>query len=89
MEYTRDTRIIDLTLGQFTEWMKEMGFEAKKPAEHKNYVYGLSGIMSLFGCKKSKAQRLKDGLLAPAVSQNGKLIVVDADKAMELFNQQK
>lgn len=88
MEISRDTRIIDLTIGELEEWLVSKGVsERQEQAKNsQDYVYGLNGIMELFGCSKSKAQRLKNGVLAPAVSQNGKLIVVDARKAMELFN---
>ncbi len=50
------------------------------------YVYGLRGIRELFGVSHATAQKLKDGILKPAVRQYGRKIVVDADMAMELFN---
>lgn len=52
-------------------------------------VYGLKGIRELFGVSHLTAQRYKDGILAPAIKQNGRKIVVDVDYAMELFNKKE
>ena len=57
-------------------------------ASHR-HVYGLRGIETLFGVSHKTAQMYKDTFLAPAVKQNGRKIVVDADLALELFNQHK
>lgn len=91
MSINSNTRIIDLTIGEFEEWLNSKGLTNERESAHQTtqYVYGLNGIMHLFGCSKSKAKRLKDGVLAPAVCQNGRSIVVDAKKAMELFNTYK
>lgn len=86
MEITSNTRIIDLTIGEVEEWLKGLNIVAPQKPSPKHYVYGIAGIMSLFGCSKSKAVRLKNGVIAPACCQNGRSIVVDAEKAMELFN---
>ena len=55
----------------------------------RRYVYGLKGIMKLFGVSNVTAQRYKRGLIREAVSQNGRIIVVDADKALQLFKEKK
>lgn len=52
----------------------------------RRYVYGLRGIRDLFNVSHTTAQRYKNTFLAPAITQRGKKIVVDADRAMELFN---
>lgn len=52
----------------------------------KRYVYGLRGIQGLFNVSHATAQKYKDGILKDAVYQSGRTIVVDADKALELFN---
>ena len=49
------------------------------------YIYGLAGIREMFGVSHATAQKLKDTVLAPAVKQYGRKIVVDARMAMELF----
>lgn len=55
----------------------------------KRYVYGLKGIQELFNVSHLTAQRYKDGILKEAVFQSGRKIVVDADKAIELFNERR
>lgn len=49
------------------------------------YVYGIKGIMDLFGCSRSTAAKYKSGLLKKAVSQHGRKITIDVRKARELF----
>ena len=61
--------------------------QTAKPAGR--HVYGLRGIETLFGVSHKTAQMYKDTFLAPAVKQNGRKIVVDADLALELFNNRK
>ena len=57
----------------------------RKPDTTPNYIYGLAGIKELFGVSHATAQKLKNTVLAPAVKQYGRKIVVDAKMAMELF----
>lgn len=61
--------------------------EAPAPTPSRRYVYGLKGIMELFNVSNMTAQRYKRTIIKDAVSQNGRKIVVDADKAVALFNQ--
>lgn len=56
------------------------------PSSGKRYVYGLKGIQELFNVSHGTAQKYKDGILKNAVFQSGRKIVVDVDKALELFN---
>ena len=52
----------------------------------KNLVYGLAGLSQLLGCSISTAARIKkSGVLDPAIRQTGKIIVVDADLALDLM----
>ena len=89
------TPIAALTVGDVKELLLELGMGSCAPANRpvtnapKRYVYGLKGIQSLFGCSHLTAQRYKDGFLKPAVMQQGRKIVVDAEKAMELFKNYK
>lgn len=56
----------------------------------KRYVYGLNGIASLFGCSRTQAYRIKSsGKIDSAIKQTGRLIIVDADKALELAAKKK
>lgn len=53
--------------------------------DDKRYVYGIDGIARLFGCSKPTANRIKkSGKIDGAITQIGRKIVVDADKALEL-----
>ncbi len=78
------TRLVDLTIGELEEWIKTITM-SKEESREKRYVYGISGIMDLFGCSESTARRLKNGKIREAVNQSGRTIVTDVDKAMELF----
>ena len=91
--YTEATPLAMLTVGQFKEVManampqqiKEMLREQPTTETTPNYIYGLAGIRQMFGVSHTTAQKLKDTILAPAVKQCGRKIVVDARLAMELF----
>ena len=61
--------------------------DMQAPAQAPRYVYGLKGIMQLFGCSNMTAQRYKKGIIKAAVSQYGRKIVTNADLALELFRQ--
>ena len=52
----------------------------------KTYVYGIKGLAAILGCSRPTAQRIKStGKLDSAISQTGRTIVVDVDKALELI----
>ena len=87
MEITKETPIAALTVGQFEELFLRKQSEAENnQSKEKRYVYGIRGIADLLGCSRVTAQRYKDSFLRPAVCQRGRVIVTDADKAIELFN---
>lgn len=49
------------------------------------YAYGIPGICEIFGCSKPTAQRIKrSGVIAGAITQYGRTIVIDRQKALEL-----
>lgn len=60
--------------------------EREQP-QAKRYVYGLKGIKELFHVSHVTAQRYKNTFLAPAVTQQGRKIMVDAEKALQLFSE--
>jgi len=85
---SNETPLSFLTVGQFLELLNT-GKQPEKvviPDTSKRLVYGLHGIRSLFNVSHATAQRYKDTIIKDAVSQRGRKIVVDADKALELFN---
>jgi len=83
-----ETPIAMLTVGQLMELLNT-DKKQEVPAVQKttNYVYGLNGIKKLFSVSHATAQRYKDTIIKDAVSQNGRKIIVDSEKAIELFNQ--
>ena len=87
---TSDTRIIDLTVGQLMELLEQKQAPAEikeEPEKAKRLVYGISGIAQLFNCSMTTANRIKaSGRIDEAITQHGRIIVVDADKALVLFN---
>lgn len=91
-----DTPLATMTLGQLAAFLegrpRTIGAaiaQAPAPTPARRYVYGLKGIMDLFKVSNVTAQRYKRGIIKEAVSQNGRVIVVDADKALELFKERK
>lgn len=89
------TPVAVLTVGQQKELFREMVKEiigevnvsAPSEKQEKRYVYGIAGIASLFNVSHATAFKLKCGVLAPAILQQGRKILVDADMAIELFRQ--
>lgn len=66
------------------------GAPAQAPVEHvkeRRLVYGIAGIAQVFNCSMTTANRIKkSGRIDKAIKQHGRVIVVDADLALELFN---
>lgn len=94
MKVTKETPIAALTVSQLTELLEKdkapSMIQAPQPVDYtKGYVYGLKGIRQLFGVSHATAQRYKDSFLKPAVRQNGRKIVVEVSKALELFDNHK
>ena len=51
----------------------------------RKYVYGIPGIVRLFGCSLPTANRIKkSGKIDKAITQIGRKIIVDAELALEL-----
>ncbi len=89
-----DTPIWQLSVRELLEiidnstLLKMPNEEIKKDAP--NYVYGISGLAKLLGCSKGHASKLKaEGLFDEAIIQNGRKIIIDSDKALELFKKNK
>lgn len=83
------TRLIDLTVGELMELLdvvKTIPQEAPKLPERR-LVYGIAGIAQIFNCSITTANRIKaSGRIDKAIMQSGRIIVVDAELALELFN---
>jgi len=77
---------IDEVIDRFAEKFAALMGGDDNPSPKKNLVYGLAGLSRLLGCSTSTAARIKkSGVLAPAIHQTGKIIVVDADLALDLM----
>ena len=69
-----------MTLGELLEAITVA--RDRRPAT----VTGLEGIASIFGVSISTAKRIKaSGIIDKAISQQGRVIVTDVDKALELY----
>lgn len=84
--FTNETPLALLTVGQFLELVQQKEQpKAETLKSEKVYVYGLRGIRKLFNVSHATAYRYKETIIKDAVSQQGRKIVIDAEKAMELF----
>lgn len=88
-----ETLVVQLTREQLVDAIREaVGLGLREDDNvnskvKKHYVYGLQGIADLLGASKSTAARIKaSGVLDPAISQQGKIIVCDADLAIDLLS---
>lgn len=96
-EITPETPIIQMTAGQLADYLSShaatlqpaAGTPVAQADTPRRYVYGIKGIMQLFGVSNVTAQRYKRGIIREAVRQNGRIIVVDAERALQLFNERK
>ena len=77
---TDNTPLSELTVGEFLELLRSGGQSAPRPV-----VHGLQGLADLLGTSVSTVKRYRD-LLAPAIAQRGRTVVVDADKALRLWS---
>ena len=78
---------VQMTVEEYLE-MKSRQEVKETLTKPKNLVYGLDGIKQLFGCSTTTAWRIKNSeWIRPAISQVGRKIVVDADLALELANE--
>jgi hypothetical protein len=87
-----NTPIALLTVRQLQEVLGLAQETQKKEVREespKKYVYGLAGIRKLFNISHATAQRYKDTIIADACFQQGRKIIVDVDKALELFSKKK
>lgn len=90
-----DTPIWQLSVRELIEILDNNSTLLKNPIEENrkdapNYVYGIAGLARLLGCSKGHASKLKaEGLFDEAIIQNGRKIIIDSEKALELFKKNK
>lgn len=85
-----DKPLISCSLREVLDGVGEMFAQLMSGVEEtpkkRRLVYGLAGLSQLLGCSTSTAARIKkSGVLDPAIHQTGKIIVVDADLALDLM----
>ena len=88
-----NTLVRDLTIGQ----LRVALFGSSRPGssnttnaaapEPKHYLFGIKGIEDFFHVSHKTAQEYKNTFLQPAVNQNGRIIVTDAELALQLFKE--
>lgn len=83
---SESTPLAMMTLGQLLSIMGKVQSPQEEDKSSK-YIYGLRGIQTLFNVSHKTAQQYKNTWLAPACYQSGRLIMVDRDRAMQLFVQ--
>lgn len=93
MIYDDTTPIAALTVGQLKQLIQEQTASTQSRQENsstpQHFVYGIRGIEKLFNVSHKTAQDYKNTFLKPAVMQCGRKIVVDADLALQLFNDRR
>lgn len=79
-----DKLVCAMTGRELLELLHSPSLETEVKNE-KHYVFGISGIATLFGCSIPTASRIKrSGIIDNAITQVGRKIVVDAEKALML-----
>lgn len=64
--------------------------KSQTESKSKNVAFGIKGIADTFGCSIPTANRIKkSGVIDAALSQVGRKIVVDVDKALQLVTSNK
>lgn len=88
------TRIIDLTVGQLEDltraWVRSEVANTKAGEGHqdKRHVYGLKGLAKLLGCSVTRACQINtSGVIEPALTRLGNLLIFDADLVLSLLKE--
>jgi hypothetical protein len=83
-----DKQILMMTGREFLELFGIIKDSApiREDYSKKELVYGLDGLAKLLDCGKTKAQQIKNsGIIDEAIIQNGKKLIIDKNKALELL----
>jgi hypothetical protein len=88
MNIDPNTRIIDLTVGELVDLIRETTAASVAPMPEqpkRNLEYGIAGIARIFNCSISTANRIKaSGKIDDAIKQIGRIITIDVDRALQL-----
>jgi hypothetical protein len=82
--------LLMVTFGEFLEAIDHAREVPESPASAldiaRKYVYGVRGLSRLLGCSISTAQRrISSGILDNCITRSGRLIIIDADAALEIL----
>jgi hypothetical protein len=86
-----NTRIIDLTVGELLDFLREK----EPPAQvidytGDRYVHGIAGIATLLGVSKTMVFKYRqEGWIEAAIRQHGRKIICDAEMALRLFGEKR
>ena len=90
------TRIIDLTVGQLEDlirsWIRseEASAKADDDRQDERHVYGLKGLAKLLGCSTTSACKINtSGIIEPALTRLGNLLIYDSDMVLDLIKKHK
>ena len=84
MKFTENTPLSALTVGDLYEILAAA---PRVRTLQPDYARGLKGLADTLGVSVSTAKRIKaSGLLAPAISQVGGVILTDTRQALELWS---
>ena len=84
-----DKRAIDITAGELADVILAK-LRNEQPAKEKTLVKGITGIMEIFKCGRSKATQLRaSGILNPAITTTGRIFLIDVDMALDLVSKKK
>ena len=85
-----DRPLWQLTVGEFLELIRNEMPKHEVIQSERKLAYGIKGISDIFGCSTATAQRIKNtGRIDKAISQVGRKIVIDCEKAIELYKLKK
>jgi hypothetical protein len=89
----RTKQLFTLTIGEFIDLVNTlMGQRAAndEPETPGKCVYGIAGIAEILNCSISTANRIKkSGVIDKAITQRGRLIMVDVELAKLLYDNSK
>ena len=77
-----------LTTGEFLELIGKTPtvVENFMSTKERRFDYGIGGIARIFNCSMATANRIKQsGTISKAISQHGRMIVIDAELALDLM----
>ena len=81
---SKDPPLSELTVGDLLDLI---GAANSNLSIRAHTAHGVQGIADLFGVSYSQAKRIKaSGIIDKAISQRGRTIVVDTEKALALWS---